>query len=165
MTIYSQITLCKPHESGILVTPIADHLMQFCIFKGSYEATNNLSKYIEVKNMNPKSINNLKSALSKSDVYEKLDKFLDANPDSNYDILAIVIADAKVKHIPKKTKKLNKKKDFYQKWMTDELLQLVIRKNAIYKEWKATTDKKEYLIKKIFFRTFDNIVKKRKLEI
>ena len=77
--------------------------------------------------MNPKSINNFRSALSKSDVYEKLDKSLDANPDSNYDILTTVIADAKVKHIPKKTKKLNKNKHFRQKWMTDELLQLVIR--------------------------------------
>ena len=157
--------ICKPHESGILVTPISDHLMQFCIFKGSYETTNNLLKYIEVENMNPKSINNFKSALSKSDVYEKLDKSLDANPDSNYDILATVIADAKVKHIPKKTKKFNKKKHFHQKWMTDELLQLVIRKNALYKEWKATTDEQEYLIKKRNFRTFDNIVERRKLEI
>ena len=32
--------------------------------------------------------------------------------------------------------------------MTDELLQLVIRKNTLYKEWKATTDEQEYLIKK-----------------
>ena len=108
--------------------------------------------------MNPKSINNFKSALSKSDVYEKLDKSLDANPDSNYDILATVIAEAKVKHIPKNTKKFNKKKHFHQKWMTDELLQLVICKNALYyKEWKTTTDEQEYLIKKINFRTFDNI--------
>ena len=49
--------------------------------------------------------------------------------------------------------------------MTDELLQLVIRKNTLYKEWKATTDEQEYLIKKRNFRTFDNIVEKRKLEI
>ena len=102
--------------------------------------------YIEVENMNPKSINNFKSALSKSDVYEKLEKSLDANPDNNCDILATVIADAKVKHIPKKTEKFNKKKHFHQKWMTDELL--VIRKNAFHKEWKATTDELEYLIKK-----------------
>ena len=117
--------ICKPHESGFLVTPISDHLMQFCIFKGSYEATNNLPKYIHVKveNMNPKLINNFKSALSKSDVYKRLAKSLDANPDSNYDILATVITDAKVKHIPKKTKKINKKKHFHEKWMTDELLQ------------------------------------------
>ena len=78
--------ICKSHDSGILVTPISDHLMQFCIFKGIYETTINLPNYIEVENMNPKSINNFKSALSKSDVYEKLDKSLDANPDSNCDI-------------------------------------------------------------------------------
>ena len=39
------------------------------------------------------------------------------NPDSNYDILATVLADAKVKHIPKKILKFNKKKHFHQKWI------------------------------------------------
>ena len=68
-------------------------------------------------------------------------------------------------NISKKTKTFNKKKHFHQKWMTDELLQLVIRKNALYKEWKATTNEQEYLIKKRNFRTFDNIVQRRKLEI
>ena len=157
--------ICKPHESGILVTPISDHLMQFCIFKGNYEASNDLPKYIEVETINSKSINNFKCALSKSDVFAKLDKSPNANPDSNYNILATALTDAKVKHLPKKNKKFNKKKHFHQKWMTDELLQLVIRKNTLYKEWKATTDEQEYLIKKRNFRTFDNIVEKRKLEI
>ena len=49
--------------------------------------------------------------------------------------------------------------------MIDELLQLVIRKNTLYKEWKATIDEQEYLPKNIIFLTFDNIVEKRKLEI
>ena len=49
--------------------------------------------------------------------------------------------------------------------MIDELLQLVIRKNTLYKEWKATTDEQEYLIKKRNFRIFDNIVEKRKQEL
>ena len=50
--------------------------------------------------------------------------------------------------------------------MTDELLQLVIRKNTLYKKWKTITDDQEYLIKKRNFRTFvDNIVEKRKVEI
>ena len=47
----------------------------------------------------------------------------------------------------------------------DELLQLVIRKNTLYKKWKTITDDQEYLIKKRNFRIFvDNIVEKRKLE-
>ena len=44
---------CKPHESGILVIPISDHVMQFCIFKGNYEASNDLSKYIKVETIYP----------------------------------------------------------------------------------------------------------------
>ena len=114
--------ICKPHESCILVTPISDHLMQFCIFKGNYEASNDLPKCIEVETVNSKSINNFKCALSKSDVFAMLDKSPNASPDSNYDILATALADAKVKHLPPKDKKFNKKKHFHQKWMTDELL-------------------------------------------
>ena len=74
-----------------------------------------------MKKINLKLIYNFKSALSKSDVYEKLDKSLDLNLDSNCDILATVIADAKVKHISKKTKKFNEKKRFHKNRMTDEL--------------------------------------------
>ena len=132
---------------------------------GNYEASNDLPKYIEVETLNSKSINNFKCTLSKSDVFAMLDKSPNANPDSNYDIVATALADAKVKHLPPKNKKFNKKKHFHQKWMTDDLLQLVTRKNTLYKEWKATTDEQEYLIKKFFFRPFDNIVEKRKLEI
>ena len=102
--------ICKPHESGILVTTISDHLMQFCIFKGNYEASNDLPKYIEVETINSKSINNFKCALSKSDVFAKLDKFPNANPDRNYNILATALTDAKVKHLPpKKIKSLTKR--------------------------------------------------------
>ena len=136
--------ICKPHESGILVTPISDHLMQFCIFKGNYDASNDLPKYIQVETINSKSVNIFKCALSKSDVFAMLDKSPNANLGSNYDILATALANAKVKHLPQKIKKFNKKKHFHQKWMTNELLQLVIRKNTLYKEWKATTDEQEY---------------------
>ena len=102
--------ICKRYESGIFVTPILDHLMQCCIFKGYYEASNDFPKYIEVETINPKSIHNFKCALSKSDVFGMLVKSPNANPDCNYDILATVLADAKVKHLPKKIKKFNKKK-------------------------------------------------------
>ena len=101
--------ICKPHESGILVTPISDHLMQFCIFKGNYEASNDLPKSIEVETINSKSINNFKCALSKSDVLAMLDKSPNANPDSNYDILATAVADDKKNIYPRKLKSLTNK--------------------------------------------------------
>ena len=45
----------------------------------------------------------------KSDAFAMLNKSQNANPDSNYDILATALADAKVKHLPPKNKKINKK--------------------------------------------------------
>ena len=44
----------KPHLAGILVTPVSDHLIQFCIIKGKqWHPTNNSPKYIEVENHRP----------------------------------------------------------------------------------------------------------------
>ena len=79
-------------------------------FKCTYflHASNYLPKYIEIETINLKSINNFKCALSKSDVYDMLDQSSNADPDSNYDILAIILANAKVKHLPKKTKNVKR---------------------------------------------------------
>ena len=66
---------CKPHLAGILVTPVSDHLIQFCIIKGKQgQPTNNSPKYIEVENLNPLSMNNFRQAILKSNIYEKLEK-------------------------------------------------------------------------------------------
>ena len=74
---------CKPHLSGILVTPISDHLMQFCTIIGKKErSTKNYPKYIEVEKDSP-AINNFKQARVKSTVYEKLKTDPDANPNYN----------------------------------------------------------------------------------
>ena len=63
---------CKAHLAGILVTPVSDHLMQFCIVKGRQGCNiNNFPKCIEVENINPLSINNFKHAILKSYIYMK----------------------------------------------------------------------------------------------
>ena len=104
--------ICKPHESGILVTPISDHLMQFCIFKGNYEASNDLPKYIEVETINSKSINNFKCALSKSNVFAC---WINLQMQT---LIAITISEQqlwlmlKKNTYPRKLKSLTKKKTF-----------------------------------------------------
>ena len=60
---------CKPHLPGILVTPISDHLMQFCTIIGKKErSSKNYPKYIEVENLSPLAMNNLKQAIVKSNI-------------------------------------------------------------------------------------------------
>ena len=76
---------CKPHLARMLVTPVSDHLIHFCIIKGKQgQPTNNSPKYIEVENLNPLSINNFRQAILKSNIYEKLEKNTDLDSNQNY---------------------------------------------------------------------------------
>ena len=81
---------CKPHLAGILVTPVSDHLMQFCIIKERQgRPIINFLKCIEVENINPLSISNFKHGILKSNVYEKLVKNLDCDPNQNDDFFRL----------------------------------------------------------------------------
>ena len=54
----------------------------------------------------------------------KLDMGPSANPNDNYNILSDVITAAKANHIPKKLKKIDRRKFKKQPWMTDQVLKL-----------------------------------------
>ena len=54
--------------------------------------------------------------------------------------------------------KFNVRKHFRNRWMTNELLTLINRKNDLYREWKSTSNDTEYENKKINFKTFEKIV-------
>ena len=139
---------CKPHLSGILVTPISDHLMQFCTIIGKKErSTKNYPEYIEVEKLTPLAMNNFKQAIVKSNVYEKLKTDPNANLNYNYEILSSVITESKANHLPKKTQRFNKYKHKKEKWMSSALLKSVVHKNKLYRDWKSTTDNNDYQIK------------------
>ena len=130
---------CKPHLAEILVTPVSDYLTQFCIInwrKG--RPINNFPKCIEVENINPLFINNFKHAILKSNIYEKLAKNPDFDPNQNYEIFLSALTEAKTNHISKKTQRfcLYKYKHSRETGMTSELLKLVVRKKKLYREWK-----------------------------
>ena len=151
---------CKPHLSGILVTPISDHLMQFCTIIGKKErSSKNYPKYIEVENLSPLAMNNFKQAIVKSNVYQKLKTDPDANPNNNYEILSAVIMESKANHLPKKTQRFNKYKHKKEKWMSSALLKSVVHKNKLYRDWKSTTDNNEHRIKQVNFKTYERILK------
>ena len=64
--------------------------------------------------------------------------FRRTNPNHNYKILSKHLLCAKLKHIPRKVKKIIKRRHLKEKWMTKELLQEVVTKNKLYVEWKTT---------------------------
>lgn len=157
--------ICADHTSGILINPISDHFMNFCILHGTNRFKSHKTVYRTVENISPKNIKNLQNSLKKQDILSHMDASLYADPNVSYNTLLDLITKSKNKHIPKKTKKLNMRKDFKEKWMTKELLSLVNKKNDLYRDWKQTTDEEEYLIKKVNFKTFESIVEREKQEI
>ena len=153
------------HISGVLVRPISDHQMQFCLLPEDRSYKKDNIKTIEVEIINETTLLKLKNDVIEADIYNKLSKDINSNPNTNYDILAQALADSKEKHIPKKIKKFNKYKHKKEKWMTNDLLALINRKNEKYIDWKKTpTTSPEYEIKKTNFRTFDKIVNRQKDE-
>ena len=79
------------------------------------------------------------------------------NPDMNYQILINTLSKAKLTHMPKTTRRYNKRKDKREKWMTNELLKQINKKTDMYVEWKtkSTTTEMYNNNKKINFKTFE----------
>ena len=119
--------LGNKHTSGILTSPIADHFMNFCILEGDQHISQN-SRYIEIESITANSIQNFKKSISKADIISKIDTSISANPNTNYNILSSIISNSKDSHIPRKIRKLNKRKHKIKTWMTDELLNQINNK-------------------------------------
>ena len=151
--------LCKRHTSGILTHQISDHFMTFSIVEGNIKQIKDPVKYVEVQNINPASINNFKNSIATSDLLSQLDLNVNANPNVNYNLLSSVLEQAKIRHIPKKIQRFNRRKHCIEPWMNKELLTLINKKNDKYRDWKSTNNDIEYETKKINFKTFERIVK------
>ena len=119
----------------------------------------NNPKNIEIEKLTKETISNFKKEIENSDVYDKLDKHMSADPNSNFNILSKILNTAKTRHIPKSVKKFNKRKHTKEKWMTNDLLKLVVKKNERYVEWKTTpVAHPNYELRKQNFKTYKYIV-------
>ena len=112
-------------------------------------------KNIEIEKLTKETISNFKKEIENSDVYNKLDKHMSADPNSNFNILSKILNTAKTRHIPKSVKKFNKRKHTKEKWMPNDLLKLVVKKNERYVEWKTTpVAHPNYELRKQNFKTY-----------
>ena len=84
--------------------------MHFCIVEDNDIHSVNLTKYVEIETISPKSIANYRNSINKANLITQLDLNPHGNPNSNYNILTHVFSEAKNKHIPRKVKRFNKRK-------------------------------------------------------
>ena len=128
--VYTNV-LDKSHISGILIRPISDHQMYFCVMNENFRKPVTQSKHIEVEIFNEESISNFRNEIAKLEIHNELDKNPNKDPNYNYEILSTLLQNAKSKHIPKRISKFNKRRHKKQKWMTDELLAQIVITNVM----------------------------------
>ena len=74
-------------------------------------------KFITITQKSPDSLNKFRLELINSNIYDKLNKNIDGNPNENYNILEEIILNTMIKCLPTKTIKYNKHK--YKKIVLD----------------------------------------------
>ena len=119
--------LDKSHTSGMLIRPISDHQMYFCVMNENYMKPAVAQKYVEIEVFNEKSIESFKDEIANLEIHNKLDKTLNRDSNHNYKIFSTLLQVAKSKYIPKRVRKFNKRRHKKEKLMTDELLAQVIK--------------------------------------
>ena len=158
--IYTNV-LDKSHTSGILIRPLSDHQMYFCVMNENYVKPTTKQKYIEVEVFNEENIESFRKEIADLEIHNKLDDSVDRDPNYNYEIVSTLLQNAKSKHIPKRIKKFNKRRHKKERWMTDELLAQVIKKNDMYVDWKTTPiTHPDYEQVKLKFKGYEKIVSK-----
>ena len=106
-------------------------------------------------------IENFKNENANLEIHDKLDKTLNRDPNHNYEIVSTLLQAAKTKYIPKRIKKFNKRRHKKEKWMTNELLAQVVKKNEMYVDWKTTPiTNPDYEKVKLNFKGYEKIVLK-----
>ena len=100
----------KDHTCGILVRPISNHQMYFCILNENYIKPITKRKFVEIEESSQEALARFKTEIANSEIYDKLRKDLSTNPNDNYKILSEVQEKAKNIHLHKKYKKINMRK-------------------------------------------------------
>ena len=78
-----------------------------------------------------KTLGQHKNELQNTNIYEKMNHDIYGNPNMNYQILISTLSKAKLTHMPKTTRRYNKRKYKKEKWMTNELLKQINKKKYI----------------------------------
>ena len=78
----------KDHTCGILVRPISNHQMYFCILNENYIKPITKRKFVEIEESSQEALARFKTEIANSEIYDKLRKDLSTNPNDNYKILS-----------------------------------------------------------------------------
>ena len=107
----------KNCTSGILIRPISDHQMYFCMINSNIYNSDQSKKLLEMEVCDHESIQRFVTEISNANIYDKLQKNWNTNPNYNYKILLKHLLNAFLKKLktlitPSFERKIDDKKKF-----------------------------------------------------
>ena len=123
-------------SSGILFSDIADHLPYF-VCLSTKNSINQVTRSIEIKPTR-EFLDNFRQAISNGEMYNLLDKNINADPNNNYNIVHDTIHKARTRHLSTKKVKFNKHKHKKNDWITLGIIKSIKFRNNLYKTLKST---------------------------
>ena len=150
----------KPTTAGILLNKLSDHQPCFVLVDTTFARSHNpkfIRKYVQIEDV----ITNINNDICSSEIYNKIDKRLTADPNVNYNIMHDIIEETKNTHMTSKLVKFNKYKHKKSKWITRGLLRSIRFRDNLYKKIKLTNPgSREYEILSINLKTFNRILRR-----
>ena len=118
-------------------------------------------KFITVVTKDDVSLNKFIDELKTGDIVAKMAHDVNADPNSNYKILAEQLQYAKEKHLPTRKLKFNKYKHKQHKWVTNGILKSIKTKNKLYRilQQTKTEDVEVFELIKLRFLRFRKILR------
>ena len=119
-------------------------------------------KYIHVNSLNPVAISNFVKGIKLSNIYNKLNKCTDADPNETYDIINSEIELNKNIHLPEKMVKFKKYSHKNSCWITTGILRSIKYRDKLYKQLKCTNpDTLLYRNLYVNLNSFNNYIEKK----
>ena len=142
-----------------MLNKLSDHQPCFIILDITVFGCNNpkfTRKYVQLENV----INNINTDIYASELDDKIDKSLTADPNISYNIIHDVIEKNKNTHMTSKLVKYNKYKHKKSKWITRGLLRSIRFRDNLYKKIKLSNPvSREYETLRINLKTYNKILR------
>ena len=121
----------KLNFAGILNNEISDH--QAIVNDLNVVLPPQRTVYVTIFSNSEHSIQSFKNDFECKNIYERLNKDLNADPNENYAMLEAAITESMNAHLEEKIVKFNRKKHKKDPWVTYGILKSVNHKNKLYK--------------------------------
>ena len=150
----------KDRAAGIIFTRISDHFPCFLGFKMNTNVDIKRARYIKQRVYTNEALQNFRSDIEKSDIFDLLGHDPYQDPNTNYNKLHDKLMKLKDKNLPIRFQKFDKHKHKGNKWITKGIIKSIKYKDQLYKALKGIAQSDpSYTVRKDNLSAYNKILK------